>query len=556
MINERTRYSFPTSGRRNTLIRICLGLCLLLIGHLWGCSSSTEPEVKPDPTPSIRFSPLGQGQSLFLSQTMDFSASAIPAASLTVNWYRGGVLVGQDPLLNYVPAVVGRDTLEVGAFTGAVRDTYYWVIDVEEDILAIPPEVPNVDAQAGPNPADVAVSWIRVSGATFPLVEYIVAVSYDGPISESNWEQATVLGRYPPVPGEVGFYKIYSEQEHGMRPGEMAWFSVRVRDDRQQLSPLTVSILHDITWPWYLGGLVTDDAGLPLPVVGVATGEVSGNTDGRGVFLFNEPFRNIDSIQVATTANGLYNFLTEPLTVQQETTRVHISLLNQYELGDPGCWTGEFLEYLRSMTRTLEVPGVPAKSQLFTWGEYPVSVYIPSGVVNGAGVDLGQSCLAALDFWNLTMRNDANLLGIEETDFFVSTANSANADIVFLFQYRPQNYGEVQLLLPVGKVLGEVIPIKMEIWINTDPVGLDEFAKVQGIALHEFGHTLGLFSHADCPNAGHLMEVAGGSGAMDRLEPIHLDERRAIRAIRVIPQGTNMVNYSSGRMSVFNYPDR
>jgi hypothetical protein len=551
MMNQLTPSPHPTTGFRFPVIRICAGLCLLLIGLLWGCSSSTEPEVKPDPTPSILFSPAGQGQGMSLSQTMDFSAVAQPAASMTVNWYRGGVLVGQDPVFTYVPAEVGRDTLQVSAFTGAVQDTYYWVINVEEDVTAIPPEVSNVVVEAGPHPADVAVSWIRVSGATFPLVEYMVAFSYDGPITEGNWDQATILGRYPPVPGEVGFFKVFTEQEHDMRPGQEAWFAVRVRDDRQQLSPLMNSVRHDITWPWYLGGLVTDDAGLPIPIVGVTTGDVSGNTDGRGIFLFNEPFRNIDGIRVATSSTGQYNFHTDPVTVQQETTYINITLLNKYELGDPSCWSGEYLEYLRFMTRNVEVPGVPAESQLFTWGEYPVSVYILPGAVNEAGVDLEASCLAAIDFWNITMRNNADLLGIEETDYFVRTTDQEAADIVFLFEHRVQNYGEVSLLLPVGKVLGEVIPLKMQIWINTT-VDLDDLLKVQGIALHEFGHALGLFNHSDCSNIGHLMAVAGGAGAMNRPEPIHLDEIRAIRAIRNIPQGANMANFDSGRIFVFD----
>lgn len=549
MMNQHDSSPHPTSGTRIPYIRICAALCLLLLGYLWGCSSSTEPEVIP-PKPAIEFSPIGQRQNIRISQTLDFSVTSNSTSSLSVNWYRGGLLVGQEGSLNFVPAAVGQDTLQVSAFAGALQDTYYWVIDVEEDISALPPVVPNVAVEPGPNPADVVVSWIRVSASTFPLVEYLVAVSYDGYITENNWDQATILGRYPPVPGQVGFYEIFTEQEHGMIPGSGAWFAVRVVDDRQQLSPLMDSYHHDITWPWYLGGLVTDDAGLPQPVVGIEGGGQPGNTDGQGVFLFNQPFRNIDGIRVATTANGLYNFYTEPLTVQQETTYVNITLINQYELGDMSCWSGEYLEYLRDMTRTEEVPGVPAESRLYTWEEYPVSVYIPPGAVNEVGVDLEQGCVDALDFLNITMRNDADLLGIEETDYLVRTTDEASADIVFLFEHRPQNYGEVSLLIPFGNSLGKVIPVKMQIWINTTG-GLDDVPKVQGIALHEFGHTLGLFSHADCPNVGHLMEVAGGSGAMNRLEPIHLDERRAFRAIRNIPQGANMADFVLGRIGDF-----
>jgi hypothetical protein len=523
-------------------------VCLLLLGLVWGCSSSTEPEVDPNPDPVIVFSPASQGQSLALSDSLEFSVSVRPAANLTVSWYLQGQVVGQDPVLTFLPSAVGKDTLQVSAVAGAVRDTFYWVIEVEEDVTAIPPEVSNVDAQPGPRPAEVEVTWIRVAGATFPLEEYLVAFSYDGPVTEENWDQATILGRYPPVPGQVGYTQIYNETEHDMRPGQEAWFAVRVRDDRQQLSPLTSSVRHDITWPWWLGGLVRDDAGLPLPVVGVSGGGVEDNTDGRGLFLFDEPYRNIDGIRVATSSSGQYNFHTPPFTVQQETTHVDITLINKYGLGDPSCYFGDFLEYLRIMTRTVEVPGVPAESLLYRWDQYPISVYIPSGVQNQAGVDMEAPCLAAMEFWNLTMRNDADLLGITETDYFVRTGDQASADIFFLFELRPQNYGEITLELPAGKELGEVVPVQMQIWINLVS-DLDEFEEVQGVALHEFGHTLGLFNHSECPGAEYLMAIAGGAAAMRRLEPIHLDERRAIRAIRNLPQGTDMAEFTAGRVS-------
>ncbi|MCK9996955.1 MAG: hypothetical protein KAH56_11830, partial [Candidatus Krumholzibacteria bacterium] len=365
---------------------------LFLFFNLFGCSSSTDPGVDPDPPLTIEFHPAGQGQSLRLGDTMVFSATVTPAASLTTTWYRGGVVVGEDYVFTYIPASIGRDTLEVSAFAGAERDTYYWVLDVQEDVSVIPPAVPNIGVQPGPSPAEVAVTWSRVNGATFPLVEYLVAVSFDGPINDDNWEQATLLGSYPPVPGQIGYNKVYNEIDHGMRPGARAWFSVRVRDDRQQLSLVTSSVRHDITWPWYLGGYVTDDVGEPLLGVIVNSNGpgYSTNTDGSGFFLFDSPFRNIDSVRISTSSTTWYDFLTPEVSADQDTTLTSIVLINKYELGNP-CAGSEYLDYLRDMTLTQRVDGKPEESWLFTWDEYPVSVFIPP-YVNYADVDMEVAC--------------------------------------------------------------------------------------------------------------------------------------------------------------------
>ena len=88
--------------------------------------------------------------------------------------------------------------------------------------------------------------------------------------------------------------------------------------------------------------------------------------------------------------------------------------------------------------------------------------------------------------------------------------------------------------------LGRVIPKKMVVFIN--PV-LPDLKTVAEISLHELGHTLGLYNHADCPAAGYLMKIAGGFGSLDREDPIHLDELRAVAAIRYLPQGQDMSKY-------------
>lgn len=520
-----------------------VGLLLLLV--VVGCSSNTDP-VTPPASTKIVYDPWGQGQSLRLSETMDFAVSTEPAGNLDVKWYLDNQVVGEESRYTFVPAAVGKATLGVTAFTGAVRDSYYWVITVEEEVSVIPPEVPDVLAEAGPEPADVRLTWKWVTGATFPLVEYQVTRSYAGPISEANWSQATIIGRFPVVPGRVGYEAIFTEEEDGMLPGQDAWFAVRVLDDRQQLSDLTRSSHIEVTWAWVVEGYVTDDVGDPMSAILSVDGVSLGNTDGTGKYRLTKEFRNIDTIRIkADPLTAGFGFTTDPISVEGEVTNHDITLINDYSL-DIGCNYTGFLDYLRNMSRNEPVSGKPDESRLYTWGNYPISVHIPARL-NEAGVDLEVSCEAALEYWNQQMSFDAGNLGIVETDYFVRTSDASAADIVFFFEKRTLNYGEVTLLLPgPDEGLGEVVPEKMEIWINTTS-DLDSLS-VAGVALHEFGHTLGLFSHSECATASeHLMRVAGGAGAFRRQDPIHLDERRAIRAIRNIPQATDMAEFFNGK---------
>ncbi|MEN8007379.1 MAG: hypothetical protein ABFS42_10215 [Candidatus Krumholzibacteriota bacterium] len=523
---------------------------LLLLQVFAGCSSSTDPEEGDKPAPTIDFFPVGKGQSLKLDETMDFAVSKTGDGVLSVNWYRGGLPVSQDTSYTYVPEQVGRDTLRVGALVGAVRDTYYWVLTVEEEASVVPPEVEGIRVLPGPDPADVELWWTRVTDANFPLVEYLVAISYTGPITEANWDQATILDRIVPVPDQIFYTQIYTEAQDGMRPGETAWFAVRVVDDKQQLSPLTSSFLHDITWPWYLGGYVYDDVGLPLlgVILDSSEGGYSSNTDADGYFLFDQPFRNIDAIRIGTNSPSWYNFVTDPISVDQDTTFTDITLITRYVL-DETCYGSDFLEYLRDVTRTRDAGGPPDDSRLMTWDQYPVSVFIPAGL-NDAGIDMEECCRLAMAFWDSTMSFDAAGLGITETDYFVRTTDEAAADIVFVFDDQPAlKYGETSLLLPDGldDHLGSAFPEKMQIYINTTDA-LWNSSLIQGVALHEFGHSLGIYSHPiQCTNTDYLMLLSpGGLGAMDRADPVHLDERRAVRTIRNLPLGVQMSDFTAG----------
>jgi len=70
------------------------------------------------------------------------------------------------------------------------------------------------------------------------------------------------------------------------------------------------------------------------------------------------------------------------------------------------------------------------------------------------------------------------------------------------------------------------------------------FQRLIETAAHELGHCLGLYGHAFCPETPYLMDNTAG-GALDNgpENAIHIDERRAVRMIRQMPQGLDMSPY-------------
>jgi hypothetical protein len=511
-----------TWGRGRAVAMLTAGA--LLVGGCGGGGTSPDPGEPP----TILFTPAVQGQQLSIGQNLDFRAGVTPDGALSVTWRRGGAIVSTVRDYAYTASQVGRDTLRVHAEAGeSVRD-YFWVIDVSAEPRTEPPAVPSFALFPGDDPVEVSLSWTRVSVSTYPIVEYVVAVSYTGVVTAANWDQATILGTVTHVPGQVGYNATYDRANGGLVPGAEAWFAIRARDDRGQLSSTVSTRFTTITTEWWIDGHVFDVTGQPLLGVIVSTGNPlrNDNTDGDGIFRLG-PYRSIDSVAVYTTTIDYYDFTTARL---RSSVDVDLDLVLPYRFGIADECTGydaDFLTFFREMTNTESSEADTSASRLWKWDHWPVSVHLPdSTLANGRQLD--DLARAMVDLWNQSLGEV----------LLVEVATEAAADVHFEWVTNSSGgYGVAVLEQPAGAVMGDVIPQRIRVEVET---GLFTPQFFQEVALHELGHVLGMVDHSlFCNQAGHLM-VLGASGNLSLAQPIHPDEIHVVRTLRRLPQGVDM----------------
>lgn len=525
----------PILRRHLALAAAVSGICLLALAS---CTKNTDP-VGGIGDVTIAFHPAAQGQQIDLSETLDFLVTVTEADTMDVNWIRNGVVISNAAEYNYVPSELGIDTLRVQVAAGTVARNYFWVINVLPSGNTLPIPVQEIAAGPGPEAGDVEVSWNRGEVGSFPLVEYVVAVSFTGPITPDNWDQAVSLRRVPHRVSTVRYVENFTVAEDEMIPGAEAWFGVRAIDDLGQMSPISANGFTTVTRAWWINGIVRDDMGLTHPGIIVASvdPQISTNTDNSGVYRLG-PFRSIDRVAVRTTSSnapisGWFDFESAPL--DSITGRdFEIMLITRHLLAAGSTCTnhdGQFLLYLRYMAKTEVDPNNVDNTKQLKWESYPLRAYLPD-VSSASGVAFDEAGRFALAFWNSVMGED----------YFVETTDPDNAEMIFRFdQSIPLIYGRVSLLEPAGPdlVLGNVIPEKVEVYLNLDERADEQFARE--VALHELGHVLGLLNHSACADAGYMMTSAGGS--LLNPSPIHPDEQRAVRCIRRLAQGVDMNGY-------------
>lgn len=528
---ERMRKTIHSAARWCALAAAGFWLAALLPVGGCGGGGGTTPE--PGDPPVISFTPAAQGQHLQLGQSLTFSAAVAPAGSLAVTWRRHGSVVGSARDYLYQAALVGRDTLRAHAEADGTTRDYYWVIEVQGLPGTTPPAVSSAVVAPGADPVQVEITWTRVSGSTYPLTDYVIVVSYTGPVTAETWDAAQLLATIPHVPGQVGYSAIFDRDHGALVPGAEAWFAIRARDDHGQLSATVTSRHTRITTEWWIDGRVLDDLGEPLLGVIVATNSPArnSNSDVDGRYRLG-PYRSVDTVQVQTTAEiGYYDFTTARLGSDVD-AHLDLTLPQKYGL-DPACteYSGDFLAYLRHMTRTVSSESDTAASRLWTWDHYPVSVFLPDSTTT-SGRHMDDLVRQMLALWNSTMG---------ET-YLVEVPTAAGADVeVAWVTDTDGGYGQASLIDPPGGDFGNVKPVRMRVEIETG-ILTDQF--FQEVALHEFGHVLGLSAHSTgCEGAGHLM-VFGASGNLSLPHPIHPDEVHAVRCVRRLPLGAEMSRYT------------
>jgi len=533
------------TGNLTRLLRFVFpALCGFGILSVVACSSSTDPSINPDDL-SFTFEPEQSVVNFLPGQAQEFSVSPNPTVGLGLSWILNDGQPQEASTYSYSADFVGVDTLRAVYSYQGTEWNHTWYLNVNQSPVTAPGYVPGLALNHGTEAVSVRVSWQWISDSVFPMADYIVAMSFAGPITAGNWDEARQIGVLEHDPNQVGYAMIFHAEPDGLEAGRQTWFAVRGRDTAGQLSLLDGGDSIVVSSPWLVEGYVLDDALNPIPDVILDYGCPSCrvNTDATGYYSFG-PVPDVSSLTIQTLSRNVpepgepfgawYDFTWTGVTYEEG--RSYDIILGRRFGTDEGCepFDFDFMTYLRHVTRTNQFTDLRQNRNLYRWDSYPLSIYIQQGYTNDAGLDMTALVTEAAGYWNIAM----------EEDYFVITDDPASADVDVYFGNESISYaGRAYLTEPSDEDYnnGDVIPEHMRVYLWNQ---IANPQRLQETAMHELGHVLGLFEHNLCSGGGFLMSVVS-AGMLDDgpASAVHIDEKRAVRMIRNLPQGTDMAGF-------------
>lgn len=530
-------------SRFTTAISACgaasRGVATALLLFVVACAEAPfDPPPPPPPEPS--FDPPPGALSVELYERLRFEARDPDGVPLRARWFVSDTLFGEFERFLYQPSLPGGLDVRAELRFGSRDFVANWTLDVSDINSTDTPPVTIVHMEPGEEPGTVVLLWEAppASQIEVPLRQFHLYWSAN-PIPVDGLGAATEVLR--PIDGGL---IVQSYTIRDLPELEPAYARIVVEDILDRRSAVSAEVSAPSTGHYDLtGGIryirVLQDVA-PMANAVIKLDLERRVTDGSGEFSYlNQPaFPESPGfvpppepyLSVSDPSGAEFYQLLSQHALPRVSQRLDLLMLPRelipLQLGDPTAEPFEWLlPFLKLMTKnnrnadTLEVPH---------WEEYPVSVFAPEFIIQGAQelVDYRAAFAAAVDGWNsvageplLTLADAAASPGVGIT-YSVDLPSGGNL-------------GETVMDEPAGGDLFQTIPEQIRIRLRS----FSSQSIADKVVLHEMGHALGLW-HS--PSLDHIME---GGILTNSADKVHRDEALLARIIRHLPQRMDLKWY-------------